>query len=133
MAFITKSDLNLNMYREVVDAITREDDLKIDEAIETAISEVDSHLNQKYDTAPLWAQTGTARNKMLKHVTIHLALWHMCSPLDEIPAAVADNYKHAEKILNKISTGQIGLPLPTLKDSEDNELFIRSGNSTKRY
>lgn len=121
------------MYPEVVDAISREDTLKVDESIETAISEVDSYLNQKYDTESLWAQTGTARNKMIKHVTIHLALWHLCSPLDEIPASVDDNYKHAEKILDKISSGKIGLSLPILKDSENNELFIRRGNSSKRY
>lgn len=121
------------MYAEIIDNVTRADSSKVDNDIETAIAEVDSYLNQKYDTTALWNQTGGDRNKLIKHLTVHVALWHICSLLDEIPPAVTDNYEHAEKLLDKIANGKIGINLPLLTDDEGEDLFIRHGNTTKRY
>ena len=133
MAFVTRTDLNLDMHAEIIDNVTRQDSAKVDSDIETAIAEVDSYLNQKYDTTELWQQTGDNRNKLIKHLVIHVALWHICSLLDEIPPSVVDNYEHAEKLLDKIANGKIGINLPLLTDEEGEDLFIKHGTTSKRY
>lgn len=79
MAYIVKADLKTHMYQEVIDEIIRTDVTIVDEAIDTAISEVKSYLS-RFDLLKLFGNTETEAvvvDKYLKSLVKDIACWHV--------------------------------------------------------
>ncbi len=140
--FITENDLKLGIYKEKLDAITREDANHIQENILSSLAEIDTYLNGIYNTDLLWAQTGTERNALIKRLAIHISLYNICCPLEEIPASIVDNYEGAVKMLEKIRDGKNilkGVPRGIdengdgeIDETETNDVIV-SGGINNRY
>jgi hypothetical protein len=135
--FITEEDLGQSIYNEVLHAVSREDSGFINRNIGRAIKEVDGYLNQKYDTAVLWAQIDDSREQTILGIVIDVALYHIHSVLEEVPVIRRERYDYAKSDLKDIRKGEIrlsGIPLLTETNTEDESLSeIISGTNSKRY
>lgn len=141
--FITEKDLKLGMYKEHLDAITREDSETIEDNIETSLAEIDTYLNGIYNTDSLWLQVGKERNPFVKKLAISITLYNICSPLEKIPEAIVDNHKAAIEMLEKIRDGKNilkGVDRQGVDENQDGKIeekeldsIIISGGINNRY
>lgn len=141
--FITEKDLKLGMYKEHLDAITREDSETVEDNIETSLAEIDTYLNGIYNTDAMWVQVGRERNPFVKKLAISITLYNICSPLEEIPVAIVENRKLAIEMLEKIRDGKNmlkGVDRQGVDDNQDGKIeekeldnIIISGGISNRY
>ena len=73
--FLSKEDFNTHLYPEIIDTISREDDLILDDAIEAAIGEAESYLG-RFDTDALFEATDDDRDKTLLLYVKDITVWH---------------------------------------------------------
>ena len=64
MAFITPEELNTHLYRENIEAISREDETVVVASIDAAVSEAKGYLSA-YDTEKIFSAEGAERNALL--------------------------------------------------------------------
>lgn len=131
--FLTQDDLYTDMYREQLDAVSRQDSARINTGIKTAIAEVGGYLNDQYDTQVLWAQAGEDRHPLILSLATKVALWHITITLEEIPQSIEDGFNHAIKTLEKIQAGKLSVELPRKSDDEGEITSIKHGTINNRY
>jgi phage gp36-like protein len=73
--FLTKEDLSMALYEEVIDAISRDDDGNVQAAIDGAIEEVASYLND-YDDIVIFSKSGDDRHPLVLIYAKDIAVWH---------------------------------------------------------
>lgn len=126
MAFITKEDLTSLIYEENIDVITRDDDDKVNLAIETAMLEAATFLD-RYDSEAIFATTGTDRDKykLLIGYIKDIALWYLLKVSNaSINIEIArEGYNDAIKSLKRVQG----------KVMKDWPLAESGFNSTLRY
>jgi len=133
MPLITPDDLATHIYPEGMDAISREDDTKVQEAIDSAILQASQYLT-RYDTAVIFA-SGTAEDKakyanLITYVK-DIAKWHFIAVANvTVDLDLAERrYIAALKELKDIrSTLQAGWPL---LEEEVSDKPFRSGSNPK--
>lgn len=76
MAYLVKADLETHIYGENINEITRNDDTKVEKAINAAIAEAKSYLS-KYDLSKLFADPPDPDDENLKNKVKDLACWHL--------------------------------------------------------
>lgn len=132
MSFITIPDLATHIYPEGMNAISREDDTKMQSAIDAAILQAAQYLG-RYDTAIIFALEGAAREPFANLMTYikDIAKWNFIA----IANATVDldlaerRYTGALKELAMISrTLQAGWPL---LEAEVSDKPFRSGSNIK--
>lgn len=115
--FITKEELKTHLYDYQVDQITDGDDSLVVDAIDTATAEVKSYLANRYDTATIFAQTGSTRSKLIiEHVKI-CAVWHLlllCN-VDAIYDRYEKAYDRSIQYLKQVADGLLSPDLPYLQ------------------
>jgi len=72
---LLENDFNTHLYPELIDAISREDDTLLDDAITAAEQEAKGYLS-RYDLDTLFAATGTDRDAALMMRLKDMAVWH---------------------------------------------------------
>lgn len=135
MAFLTKEELKTVIRSEKVSRIADNDDLIIQQAINTAITEVKSRLTPnhkkawmdgrlRYDVDAIFKQTGQNRNDLILDITKVVALWWLIlrnnAGVDyEIIAA---RYQFGVDYLKDLATGEANDgTLPVLEEPVDEE------------
>ncbi|BDD10878.1 hypothetical protein FUAX_33100 [Fulvitalea axinellae] len=133
--YITETDLQQHRYPELIDAVSRDDPNFVLANIGRAEREADGYLNQKYDTAELWAQTGEDRDPIVKGLVIDLTLYHIYSVAEEVPIIIRERYDYAKTALKEIRKGETLLTgVPLLADKErDPDPQILYGHRSNRY
>ena len=80
--FITPSDYDASIHREILDSLTRSDsasqDVQIIEICEDrAIAEMKGYLNKSYDVEAIFSATGNNRNQLILMMAIDIAVYHI--------------------------------------------------------
>lgn len=125
-----------HIYGEIQNAITREDEDLLGQAINAAVSEVSSYLN-RYDVNAIFSATENQRHPLILLYTKDIAAWHFI----QLANASIDldlrerRYELATGWLTKVQAGKVtpDLPIPAPED-EDSQFGdeIRYGNARKR-
>lgn len=132
--YITREELNQNMYAEIREAIARTDDVA-DANIARAEDEVKGYLQNRYDTDFLFVQTGTDRSPMIMGLVKDLSEFYIYSLLEQVPESIENRYKEAKTMLEQILGGTLSIPdAPPVLDDEGNTNIITYGvNSKNEY
>lgn len=131
MPFITKTDLETHIWPEGMAVISRDDDSKINEAIQSAMMEATQYL-QRYNTDTIFTSEGDEKLKYANLITYikDIAKWHFINVVNvQVDLELAESrYDRAIKALNHISRNVMnGWPL----FEEDSDRPFLSGSKRK--
>lgn len=136
MTFINKTDLKRTIRPELVEQISRQDDTIVTGSIETAIVEMKSYLQNRFDVDTIFAQTGDDRNQLLVSLACDITVYQI---VGVIPAGIdledrRSRYKRALAWLKDVRDGVINANLPPILDSELNDTTnaVEYGSNVKR-
>ena len=138
MSYITKEELTSHIYAEDMDVITRGDDQKITDAINSAVGEAKIYLS-RFDLPALFAKTDDERDPILVLYIKDIAKWHFIpnSNAGIDYANALDRYEKAIawlKVIQKPSTGvPLGWPVITEPEGIDQEFQVRSRPKRGNY
>ncbi len=126
------------MYAENISAISRDDDTKIETAIQTAITQASGYLS-RFDIAAIFATEGDERNKF-SDLTMYIkdiAKWHFIKIANvSVDMELAQScYKDAIAELGKIQGGRIvpfGWPTNSTEDYSGS-VIVKSNTKRGNY
>lgn len=75
--FIELSDYDASIHREILDALTRNDEAIIEICEDRAIAEMRGYLSGRYDCDRLFSATGSERNQLVLMMLMDLAVYHL--------------------------------------------------------
>lgn len=134
MAFISKQDFTTHIYEENIGKISGGDDLKLDEAIDTAMQKARRSL-KRYDVDAIFATTDlTEKRKYSELITYikDIAKYHFIAVCNlSVDYEVAEKrYKAAIDEFKTFKSGDLvdGWPVPTLPSTNPN---FRGGSNEK--
>ena len=110
MAFITPKELETHLYKENIEAISRED-----ETILTAVQEAYGYLGA-YDRKKIFEATGSQRNALLLIFVKDIAVWHfvnLCNAGTDLQLR-QDRYERAVAWLRQVQKSDIKPNLPII-------------------
>ena len=134
--FITRDDLNKNLYAEIIDAITRLDETREEYGIRTAEEKVKSYIAGKYDVDFIFSKTGDERNYMIVDTVANIALYIIADVLEQIPVTIQNAYENSMEYLKDLQAGKAvlsGVPEPTDPETGEPDTYIRHGYIDNRY
>lgn len=138
MIFITDSDIAVLIRTENLTQITGADSTMLDHAELIAIEEISGYLRGRYDTAAVFAATGTDRNPQVVTYTIDCMLYHLLSRITprNIPQIRIDRYDVVLAWLDKVNEGTLIPNLPEYTgnptgSNEDAAQNFRFGSNDK--
>jgi len=130
MIFILKSELEVLMKTNLLNDLTQDNNLLLDELEELAKSEINAIIGHKYNTIEVFSKKGTDRNPFIKNIVMNIMLYYLHNRLTPtaIPIIREQLYKDAIGYLMQVASGKITPPIP------QNELpFNRSSESLFGY
>ena len=133
MAFITPEELNTHLYRENIEAISREDETVVIAAIDAAVSEAKGYLSS-YDTETIFSAEGAERNALLLIFVKDIAVWHfinLCNAGTELQLR-QDRYERAVAWLRQVQKGEVTPDLPGIDTDGKPEGIYIYGSNPKR-
>lgn len=130
MQFLTKDDILKLIDIDTLDVLTDEDDTRLDTTEDTAIQEMTTYLNTRYDTTEIF--TGTEKNSLIVMYLTDIILYHLHSRIapDNIPELRVNRYTNARDWLEKAADGFTSPLLPA--KAADKNIPLRSGNSSPK-
>ena len=135
--FLSKEDFNTHLYPEIIDTISREDDLILDDAIEAAIGEAESYLG-RFDTDALFEATDDDRDKTLLLYVKDITVWHfiaVCNADTDIDMRES-RYNKAINWLKNIQSGKVspkGWALTSVENADQSFLVTSNPRRTTNY
>ena len=114
--FVQISDYDASIHREILDALTRDDDAVVEICEDRAIAQVRSFLSRRYDCDLIFAAAGDDRNQLILMMVIDIAVYHIfCihNP-QKLSQIRKDRYERALEWLKAVAAGEIsvdGAPL----------------------
>lgn len=136
--FIERADLGGAIEEYQLDAITTSEQ-NIKRGMMAAVSEAESYLHGKYDTAAIFSARGEARHPTLVEHCVNLAIWYICrrGNTDMIFEQVKEYRQKARDWLEKVAgmnregkTLSVDLPLRK-NESGDVQIKVRMGSRPK--
>ncbi len=133
MPLITILDLATHIYPEGMDVISRDDDTKVQDAIDSAILQASQYL-ARYDTAAIFATEDSEEKKLYANLVVYvkdIAKWHFIAVSNAtVDLGLAEiRYTAALKELKDIRENiQPGWPL---LEEEVSDKPFRSGSNPK--
>jgi phage gp36-like protein len=134
--FITREDLNKNLYTEIIDAITRLEPEREEYGIRAAEEKVKSYLAGKYDLDFIFSKTGDERNFMIVDTVANIALYIIADVLEQMPVTIQNAYENSMEYLKDLQAGKamlVGVPEPKDPDTGEPDTYIRYGQPDNRY
>lgn len=131
--FIAKTDYGTNINGYLLDQVVQFDDDKLDTAENIAISEVKGYLGTRYDTAAIFAATGTNRHAKVLDVCIKVTLFELYGLVNpkKTPEHRQASYERAMEWLKGVQEGKIDPPdLPRLTSPDGD--YIKYGSNPLR-
>ena len=120
MAFITPEELETHLYKENIEAISREDGTILTAAIDAAIEEAYGYLGA-YDRKRIFSATGSRRNPLLLIFVKDIAVWHfvnLCNAGTELELR-EKRYDRAIAWLRQVQKGETTANLPVIDNDGD--------------
>lgn len=77
--FITPEDYSASVHKDILDAVTRNDETVIEICEDRAIADMRGFLGTRYDVDALFAAEGTARNQLVLMMAIDITVYHIFS------------------------------------------------------
>lgn len=121
--FISKEDFDATVHRDILEAVTRQDDAIVEICTDRAISEMRCYLSGRYDCDAVFSATGKERNQLVLMMLTDMAVYHLfCihNPT-KLSQMRKDRYERAVEWLKAVRRGDIsvdGLP-PVQKSPEE--------------
>jgi phage gp36-like protein len=114
--FIDLKDYDASIHREILDALTREDDAVVEICEDRAIAEMRCYLSKRYDCDKIFSATGEKRNQLVLMIAVDIAVYHIFTihnPRNLSPIR-KERYERAVKWLESVADEDIsvdGAPL----------------------
>ena len=121
--FISKEDFDATVHRDILEAVTRQDDAVVEICVDRAISEMRCYLSGRYDCDAVFDATGKERNQLVLMMLTDMAVYHLfCihNPM-KLSQMRKDRYERAVEWMKAVRKGDIsvdGLP-PAQKSPEE--------------
>lgn len=119
--FIELQDYDASIHREILDALTREDDTLVEICEDRAIAEARGYLSRRYDCDKIFSETGNGRNQLVLMMLIDIAVYHIfCihNPRN-VSEIRKDRYNRAKEWLEAVANEEISIDgVPLLPESE---------------
>lgn len=130
--FIRLEDYDASIHRDILDALTREDNAVVEICEDRAIAEMRCYLSRRYDCDKIFAATGNERNQLVLMMAIDIAVYHVfCihNPRNLSPTR-KERYERAVEWLKAVAAGEIsadGLPpLPEETRAAKSNFLVKS-------
>lgn len=113
--FISKTDFDATVHRDILEAITRQDEAVVEICTERAISEMRCYLSGRYNCDAVFSAAGTERNQLVLMMCTDIAVYHLfCihNP-QKLSQMRKDRYERAVEWLKAVRRGDLsvdGLP-----------------------
>ncbi|KAA6347830.1 hypothetical protein EZS27_004695 [termite gut metagenome] len=131
--FIEQADYDASVHREILDALTREDETIVEICEDRAIAEMRGYLSRRYDCGRIFSATGTDRNQLILMMAIDIAVYHIfCihNP-QKISQIRKDRYDRAKEWLQQVADEDIsidGAPLLSAEERQAKATFLIKSN-----
>jgi phage gp36-like protein len=131
--FIELSDYDASIHREILDALTREDDAIVEICEDRAIAEMRGYLSRRYDVNAIFSRAGGDRNQLVLMMAIDIAVYHVfCihNP-QKLSQVRKDRYERAMEWLKQVAGEEIsidGAPLLPEEDRLKKSTFLMKSN-----
>ena len=127
--FITPQDYDASIHREILDALTRNDEICEDRAI----SEMRGYLSARYDADTIFKAEGTARNELVLMMAVDIAVYHLFSIHNpqKMSQIRKDRYDRAMEWLKQVAAFKItidGAPKLPEEEQKKNSPWLMSSN-----
>lgn len=134
--FITKDDYKyqIRTYRldQILESADEDEDAILNAAEDEALGMIEKHIADKYDTAVVFAQSGSSRNKVILRWAKVLVMYYIYEriPDEMVPERIIANYKEVMMQLKRVEDGAAGIPgLPPKTITDENG---ETANYTRR-
>lgn len=119
--FIEPADYDASIHREILDALTREDNSIVEICEDRAIAEMRGYLSRRYDADAIFTATGSDRNQLVLMMAIDLAVYHIfCihNP-QKLSQIRKDRYDRAKEWLKQVANEEISIDGAPLLPQEE--------------
>lgn len=130
--FVKLSDYDASIHREILDALTRDDDTVVEICEDRAIAEMRCYLSKRYDCDRIFSATGDGRHQLVLMMVLDIAVYHIfCihNP-QKLSQIRKDRYERAVEWMKAVAREDIsieGAPLlPEEERSSGTSFRIRS-------
>jgi phage gp36-like protein len=119
--FINLTDYDASIHREILDALTREDDTIVEICEDRAIAEMRCYLSKRYDCDRIFSAEGDKRNQLVLMMLLDMAIYHIfCihNP-QKLSQLRKDRYERAVEWMKAVSAEEVSVDgAPLLPDDE---------------
>lgn len=118
--FIELSDYDASIHRDILDALTRNDNAIVEICEDRAIAEMRGYLSGHYDCDKLFAATGGERNQLVLMMALDIAIYHIFSIHNpqKLTQLRKDRYDRAVEWLKAVKKGMSVDGVPELEKAE---------------
>jgi phage gp36-like protein len=131
--FIELTDYDASIHREILDALTREDNAIVEICEDRAVAGMRGYLSRRYDVNAIFSASGDSRNQLVLMMAIDIAVYHIfCihNP-QKLSQVRKDRYERAMEWLKQVAGEEIsidGAPLLPEEDRRANSTFLIRSN-----
>ena len=131
--FIELTDYDASIHREILDALTREDNTIVEICEDRAIAEMRGYLSRRYDVNAIFSTTGSDRNQLVLMMAIDISIYHVfCihNP-QKLSQIRKDRYERAMEWLKQVAGEDIsidGAPLLPEEERAASSTFLIKSN-----
>lgn len=119
--FIELEDYDASIHREILGALTREDDAVIEVCEDRAVAEMRCYLAKRYDCDAIFAARGGQRHQLVLMMAIDIAVYHIfCihNP-QKLSQVRKDRYERAVEWMKAVAAEEISIEgAPLLPEEE---------------
>lgn len=107
--FITPQDYDASIHRDILDALTRNDEAIVEICEDRAIAEMRGYLSARYDTDAIFAAQGEARNQLILMMAVDITVYHLFSIHNpkNMSQIRKDRYERAVEWLKQVAAFKI--------------------------
>lgn len=131
--FVQLTDYDASIHREILDALTRDDDAIVEICEDRAIAQMRCYLSRRYDCDAIFAATGDDRNQLVLMMVIDIAVYHIfCihNP-QKLSQVRRDRYERAMEWMKAVAAEEIsiaGAPMLPAEERVTSTPFILRSN-----
>lgn len=129
--FVELTDYDASIHRDILDALTRDDESLVEICEDRAIAEMRGYLAKRYDADAIFSAEGDERNQLVLMMVIDIAVYHIfCihNP-QKLSQIRKDRYERAVEWMKGVAAEEIsidGAPLLPEEQRATSNFTIRS-------
>lgn len=107
--FINLEDFDASMHREVLSAITRDDETIIEMCIQRSLSQIRGYVSGRYNCDKIFTSLGDGRHRLILMHALDLTIYHLLSIHNpqKMTQLRKDRYDEAITYLEGVSRGRL--------------------------